>query len=168
MDDFEFTGLDTASNRIHSVHQSTDLATQSFNVIGTWQFHASKDIPDIRRSELYRSARDYFAVLEAVSPGCHIFCEEPIAGRNGKTTRLLCLAAGAIWVAHLDFNLMWHWVDIAHWKKLIAGKGSADKDQIRDWSLEHGGSEDWEEDHYDAHGIGVAGASDLIAVASGD
>lgn len=164
MDDFEFVGLDTASNRIHAVHQRTRLAEKRFEVLDIWEFHASKDIPDVRRGELYRSAREFFAALEIRSPGCHVFCEEPIAGKNGKTTRLLCLATGAIWVAHLDFDLMWHWVDIAHWKKQICGSGAARKPEIQEWSLEHGGQEEWEEDHHDANGIGVSGALDLAAL----
>lgn len=59
---------------------------------------------------------------------------------------------------------MWHWVDIAAWKKAVVGRGDVKKDKIREWSIEHGAPEDWEEDHYDSHGIGVYGAQVLAAL----
>lgn len=163
MEDFEFIGLDSASNRVHSVHQRTKLKApkKKFEVLDVWEFHAEGDTPDIRRIELYRASREYFATLEILSPRCHIFAEEPITGRNGKTNRLLALAAGAIWAAHLDFNVIFHWVDISHWKKQVIGKGNAKKDDVRAWSRKHGGKKKWEEDHHDAHAIGVSGAIDL-------
>lgn len=164
--DFEFIGLDTASSRVHSVHQRTKLKAKKkkFEVIGTWEFYAGEDNADIRRGELYRSCCEYFAVLELISPGCQVFCEEPLALRNGKTTRVLCLAVGAIWTAHLEFNLMWHWVDVAHWKKQICGSGSASKTKVQEWSRKNGGLKKWDEDHHDANAIGVSGATDLIAL----
>lgn len=162
MEEFEFTGIDTASGRVHAVHQRYKKG--KFKVIGVWEFHANKkEGADVRRSELYRSCCEYFAMLATISPGCQVFCEEPISGRNGKTNRILGLVAGAIWTAHLDFDLMWHWVDISHWKKVICGSGGAKKLQIQEWSLKHGGKKKWEEDHHDANGIGVAGALDLVA-----
>jgi Holliday junction resolvasome RuvABC endonuclease subunit len=162
---FEFIGLDTASSRVHSVHQRYEDG--EFKVLDTWEFHAAnKDSVDVRRSELYRSCVGYFDLLSLKSPGCQVFCEEPISGRSGKTTRILCLAAGAIWAAHLDFDLFWHWIDIAHWKKQVVGNGNAKKPQIQEWSMKHGGKKAWEEDHHDAHAIGVSGAKDVAALDS--
>jgi Holliday junction resolvasome RuvABC endonuclease subunit len=160
---FEFVGLDTASNRIHSVHQQYEDG--EFEILGTWEFKAAnKDNIDIRRSELYRASVGYFDLLSLKSPGCQIFCEEPISSRNGKTNRILGLACGAIWAAHLDFDLMWHWIDIAHWKKQIVGSGNAKKPEIQEWSLANGGLDEWDEDHHDANGIGRSGATDLAAL----
>lgn len=84
--------------------------------------------PDERRIELYRAARNLFAKLPTKT---HIFCEEPLSLANGKTTRLLGLAAGAIWAAHTDYDLFWYWIDVSTWKKEIGVGSNANKDLVR-------------------------------------
>jgi Holliday junction resolvasome RuvABC endonuclease subunit len=104
---------------------------------------------DERRHALFTSARQAFALLPA---GTLLVCEEPITGKSGKTTRLLGLAAGAIWAAHLDFQIFWAWGDIAAWKKLIVGNGNADKAAIADWCRAQGVDyPESEPDYFDAH-----------------
>jgi hypothetical protein len=155
----EVFGLDTASSRFHTIRILPDLTPAD-----PYSFRSSESNPDVRRIELFFRAKEFFSVLALRHPGAHVFCEEPISGRNGKTNRLLALACGAIWAAHVECDLMWHWVDITAWKKSVVGRGDVRKDQIREWSIENGAPEDWEEDHYDAHGIGVHGAQILAEV----
>lgn len=144
-------GLDTASDRFHMVSQDRYLV---------FQVRAKDPNPDVRRHQLVFGMKA--AIEEILSQTddqeVHIFCEEPLSLRNGKTTRLLGLAAGAIWAAHLDWDVFWHWVDVAAWKKEVIGKGNATKEDIRQWSLANGGHEDWDEDHHDAWAISHYGA----------
>lgn len=93
--------------------------------------------PDVRRITLFFSTRRF---LRDLPDGSHVFCEEPLALKNGKTTRLLGLAAGAIWAASLERDLYWHWVDVASWKKAIVGHGNATKEQVRAWAVERHGA----------------------------
>jgi len=150
-------GLDTASNRCHLYVHGWSQPWWTRVFIGM------KEVPnpDARRHTLYREAKAAFALLPA---GAHIFCEEPLALKNGRTTRMLGLAAGAIWAAHLDCDLFWHWVDVSHWKKAIVGNGNADKQQVRDWVQQNLG-EHWEQpedaDFYDAACLCAYGESVL-------
>ena len=82
-----------------------------------------------------------------------IYAEEPLSLQNGKTTRVLTLAAGALWATAAKYGIEWHWVDVAHWKKEIVGKGSADKKMIAEWAISDGADEGWEQDFYDAYAI---------------
>lgn len=158
-------GLDTASNRWHmvGVGDKSKLPIDAQTRRATEHEHkALKDKnPDHRRNTLHSEAKKQFCRLTNVRTRpyqqIHIFCEEPLALRNGKTTRLLGLACGAIWAAHLEFDLYWHWVDVASWKKDVIGKGNASKGEIMTWSMAHGGHADWDEDHHDAFAIGTYG-----------
>jgi Holliday junction resolvasome RuvABC endonuclease subunit len=69
----------------------------------------------------------------------------------------LGLAAGAIWASAQDFDLFWHWADVAAWKKAVVGNGNAKKTEVEAWSLMHGGEPHWEEDHHDANAISQHG-----------
>jgi hypothetical protein len=120
-------GLDTASDRWHVCSTSTKEGLRNAH------FRSAVKNTDERRMELYDSARSFFIRLSHMHPGAHLFCEEPLALRNGKTTRVLSLAAGAIWAAHHDLDIYWFWVDVAHWKKVVVGNGNANKDTIREW-----------------------------------
>lgn len=153
-------GLDTASDRWHACSTS--------NVFG--MRNASYRTPtknvDERRMELYEQARDWFTTLADVHPGAHVFCEEPLALRNGKTTRVLSLAAGAIWAGHYNLDLYWFWVDVAHWKKEVVGNGNANKDIIREWceanpAFKHqslgAGELERDPDYYDAYCLKIYG-----------
>lgn len=106
--------------------------------------HESKDKNvDLRRAHLFYAAQQFFA---EIGPGSVVFCEEPLAlPKNGKTTRLLGLAAGAIWAAHVEYDVSWVWVDAAAWKgkedgiyladwKRAAGTRK-DKEAVRAWGL---------------------------------
>lgn len=122
------------------------------------QKESSKEPADVRRVALFLGARLMF---EQIPPGSHIFCEEPLALKNGKTTRILNLACGAVWAAHVQCDITWWWADVSAWKREIIGIGNASKDDIRDWSMFHGGQEDWDEDHHDAHAIMAFGEMQL-------
>lgn len=110
-------GLDTAGNRFHLVRSSGELIEASI----------TKGGPDERRAYLHRQARSAFSTLPK---GARVFCEEPISLQNGETTRILGLAAGAIWAAHLYYDLFWFWVNISTWKREVIGKGNASKADV--------------------------------------
>lgn len=94
-----------------------------------------------RRVQTYRESKELFLdlLIGTTTRESHVFCEEPLALKNGKTTRLLGLAAGAIWAAHVEVcvtnrvDSYWHWVDVASWKKRIVGNGNASKEMIADF-----------------------------------
>lgn len=93
---------------------------------------------DRRRIETVDYARAFFQSVEwsrAEHDEISIYCEEPISLKNGKTTRLLGLAAGAIFGAYVCSNLdaYWYWVDVAAWKKSVLGRGTRPKDFVSDW-----------------------------------
>jgi Holliday junction resolvasome RuvABC endonuclease subunit len=147
-------GLDTASDRWHAVVVDGE---------GQWTSapfaYAKGRTAEHRRAQLYTTAAGFFRHLPA---GSQVFAEEPLALSNGKTTRVLALAAGAIWTAHLEGSgIGWAWVDVAHWKLQVIGKGNATKDEIREWALEHGAGSDWVEDSYDAFAIAQGGVHGL-------
>lgn len=150
-------GLDTASNRWHVVELGSGESRTACCI-------SNDSNPDVRRHDLWSTAHAYFRGLAYKHPGAVIVAEEPLSLKNGKTTRLLALAAGAIWAAHLEFDLFFVWADVAAWKKAVIGKGSASKDEIREWSLVHGGDEGWEEDSHDAFAIATYGAQILDAL----
>lgn len=146
-------GLDTAANRWHAV-ASNGMCGQCGPLKNkAW------DNPDARRQKLYNEARTFFAFLPN---GSHIFCEEPLALQNGKTTRQLGLAAGAIWAAHMEYDLFWYWVNVESWKEKVIGKGAASKQLIQE-HLKKAGIEYPEEDLYDAHAIRRYGEIELEA-----
>lgn len=152
---FAVMGLDTASNRWHAVYYPIEGPRQTFREVRPDKGKKA-EIPDVRRTHLHNSFKRTLALEVPVST--HIFCEEPLALKNGKTTRLLALAAGAIWAAHLEYSVFWHWVDVASWKKDVCGNGNIDKAGITAYSLrELGGEEYWEEDHHDANCLAVYG-----------
>lgn len=137
-------GLDTASDRWHAVCRGTN--GKPLSVVDGEAFHSTPDhrkkgneaykSADVRRAEL---ANAFGAYLLWLPPGTHIFCEEPLALKNGKTTRILSLAAGSLWdrAAVVSDNLIWHWVDVAHWKRVIVGNGNANKTKIQDHVVEN-------------------------------
>lgn len=112
-------GIDTSSARL-----AVSLPKQK-----TFVFDADGDA-DERRIALFRAARTFF---KSLPPRTLAVCEEPLSLKNGKTSRLLGLAAGAIWSAHLECDIFWLWADVSHWKKETVGSGSATKAQIRTW-----------------------------------
>lgn len=155
-------GLDTGSNRIHGIgpRVGTRKRVEEFAV-------KSKDPnPDVRRHELYEGTRNYLRkASEAAPTKLHIFCEEPLALQNGKTTRLLGLVAGAIWASHLDFDCYWYWVNVSTWKRDVVGSGNAKKEQVQEW-VQQQGYNFTEEDYFDAFCIreyGVQVVTKLIA-----
>jgi hypothetical protein len=105
-----------------------------------WLECQDKDV-NVRRVETVEYAWGLFHTIrsDTVSIGkdreIHVFCEEPLALQNGKTTRLLGLAAGAIFGAFVcsGINAYWHWVDQSSWKKAILGRGVRPRDFVSDW-----------------------------------
>lgn len=87
--------------------------------------------PDERRRELFYGAREFF---QGLPTGAWVVCEEPLGlAKNGRTTMILNLAAGAIWAAHLDLDLWWIWLGHSTWKRDIIGRGDAKKSDVRDF-----------------------------------
>lgn len=139
-------GLDTDSNGFHWVSTKTIPFNDRLEKYG-WS--VSKGNVEVRRREMFVNARIFFkgAIDSATVAGTdlHVFCEEPLALQNGKTTRVLCMAAGAVWAAFVVESILngetqpdgpetyWWWVDVAEWKARIVGRGNANKVQIRDY-----------------------------------
>jgi Holliday junction resolvasome RuvABC endonuclease subunit len=146
-------GLDTASTRWHAVTLDGDR-------LDTEWFQDDTGNADQRRIMLYHSARLFFRRLP---DGTHVFCEEPLALKNGRTTRQLALAAGAIWAAHMDLDIWWHWVDVSTWKHQIIGNGNASKQMVALWlNRQHIAYPD--QDFYDAHCLALYGRKALTAL----
>lgn len=139
-------GLDTASSRWHLVSDDGDLLSSSLTGV-KWKN------PDSRR---WRLCVDFEEALTKLGP-IVIYAEEPLSLQNGKTTRLLTLAAGALWATATRLGIEWYWVDVAHWKKEVVGKGSATKEMIAEWAVANGAGEEWEQDFYDAYAIMTLG-----------
>jgi hypothetical protein len=148
-------GLDHDSKGFHAVvfGAETRWRSNSFTEPNT----------DVRRMYACDSFR---AFLDLLPRQAHIFAEEPLSLRNGKTNRVLALMAGALWAQGLGRDLFWHWVDIAHWKREVIGKGNASKEEVADWvraSAKKMGPEDristYEvyPDLFDAHCLAVYG-----------
>ena len=139
-------GLDTAANRWHAAAEG--------GVTGCCPELKGKrwEDPDVRRKHLAGTFDLWLAdVLAGGEPSrVWVFCEEPLALKNGKTTRLLSLAAGALWDRGAITGVEWVWVDVATWKRVIIGNGNADKAEIAAWVQFHLGKTYDEADHYDA------------------
>lgn len=148
-------GLDTASTRWHAV--ASDGFSNGVDLQPSRKPWKDKS-PDERRAELRRTFGETLDALIFVNGhGFAIYCEEPLALQNGKTTRLLSLAAGALWAEADRRGIEWHWVDVAHWKRVVVGNGNADKAKIQAHAEEAYGVEYPAEDYYDAHCIMVYG-----------
>jgi hypothetical protein len=152
-------GLDTASNRWHAVGQD-DLVGYCSELKGV-AWTRGRDAPDRRRSEMTRAFRGWLHLSLTGADRLEIWCEEPLALQNGKTTRLLSLAAGALWdVADPVTRISWEWVDVSHWKAVIVGNGNADKERIRAFVLDRDPDLvrwDDEPDLYDAYCLRLYG-----------
>ena len=111
-------GLDTRTRAFHWV-SSIQLGGRRYG----WVEEPDKMDVENARAALYHEARRFFQLIPR---GAHVFCEEPLALHNGKTTRLLCLVAGAIWSAFIQANpdATWYWIDNSSWKREILGRGS--------------------------------------------
>ena len=156
--DIYVVGIDTSSARF-----AASLPKQR-----TYVFDAEGN-PDERRIQLFRAAREFFLKLPG---GAHVFCEEPISLANGNTTRLLGLAAGAIWAASTDNDIFWHWMNVSTWKKELGLGANIKKEHVRPAieALPAFRHEDREEfltypDLYDAWAIRVTGVRLLHAAA---
>ena len=90
---------------------------------------------DVRRMALYHAAKSLFS---SQKHNTLIVIEEPLSLRNGKTNRLLSLAAGAIWAAGIDCEVhTLFWANVSAWKKDTVGNGNASKEMVKAWALEH-------------------------------
>lgn len=132
-------GIDTNSHGLHWVSTfGIGTETDAGEKYG-WLECKDKDV-DRRRIEtvLYAYALFDKLVDEHVptddDQSLHIFCEEPLALQNGKTTRLLGLAGGAIFGAFVVSGLdaYWHWIDQSSWKKAVLGRGIRPKGYTRE------------------------------------
>lgn len=124
-------GIDTKSRAFH-------WYTVGERVTGHDSFTSSQDDHDVARAEVYAAAKEMFTEIRPA----HIFCEAPLALQNGKTTRLLCMAAAAVFCGFIasDVDAVWYWVDPASWKRQVLGgappRGEKHKPWIRRRCLE--------------------------------
>jgi hypothetical protein len=174
-------GLDTASNRWHAVTDRDDsvgfcselknkawdcqvkkppkkkpkgmTADEHRAAHDAYQL-ALRDSLDRKRLELASAFEPWLTGLLMVD-AVAVYAEEPLALQNPATTRVLSLAAGALFDrAHsvarmgqqtgLGHELHWTWIDVAHWKRVIVGNGNADKAAIRQFVLDSGSMADYE------------------------
>jgi hypothetical protein len=161
-------GLDTASNRWH-------LASRGLAPGFVVAHHKAKGTLDARRQELCETFERSLVGITQLAlmrdlGSVHVFAEEPLALQNGKTTRALGLAAGALWAQHLKFDVWWHWVDVQTWQAMCgvkaADRTAERKAKVREfiWTLTNGSDPnyvDWDEDHYDAAGLAIYGEREL-------
>lgn len=144
-------GLDTAGDRWHATVQGVGNRKAHFP---TSKGPSKGWSPDKRREELCRTFDEFLStmVVLAGDEEIHLFCEESQAfGKNGKTTRILNMAAGAIWCIGLRHPIFWHWVGSSQWKKMIgtSGKKKAVAYPLeKTWCIEHGAEDGWDQDHY--------------------
>lgn len=161
-------GLDTDSYGFAAV----GLGTQ-----WEWTTCVAKGDVDERRNVACKDFRD---LLDSLDPGTWVFCEEPLSLKNGKTSRVLALMAGALWGQAIDHDIFWSWVDVASWKRVIVGRGNADKSLIRahvrqapsitryegaEWRLE---AYEAKPDLYDAHCLAQYGRLALAQLPTED
>lgn len=124
-------GVDTKSRAFHWA--TSDGSTLTYN-----GFTSAQDDHDLARAEVFERSRGLFGDL---SPA-HVFCEAPLALQNGKTTRLLCMAAAAVWCGFVasEVDALWYWVDPSTWKRDVLGgappRGVKHKPWIRQRCLE--------------------------------
>lgn len=175
-------GLDTAGNRWHASGSNEQVGFCSELKGRPWDAEKPKvpikklkgrerqmyvkavsEAADLRRIELVETFGHWLESLPQEQ--IRIYCEEPLALQNGKTTRMLGQVGGALWTIAMAFarsgerDIEWFWVDVAHWKRVVVGNGNADKDAIKAWvraNLELGSRGhifDQEDDLYDAEAI---------------
>jgi hypothetical protein len=154
-------GLDTASNRWHAVTDRDDSVGFCSELKNkAWDCQVKKPPkkkPKGMTADEHRAAHAFepwltgLLMVDAVA----VYAEEPLALQNPATTRVLSLAAGALFDrAHsvarmgqqtgLGHELHWTWIDVAHWKRVIVGNGNADKAAIRQFVLDSGSMADYE------------------------
>lgn len=141
-------GLDTKSRGFHWV---SNLPVEIVGVPQRCGWAETSPDAEAARAELFSQSRALFQVMMHQHGEVHVFCEEPLALQNGKTTRLLGLAAGAIQAGFFQaahFRGWWYWVDVAGWKKSVLGRGAPPADYVGDTSRSR--VKDWIRDQVDA------------------
>jgi Holliday junction resolvasome RuvABC endonuclease subunit len=130
-------GLDTASNRWHAVADDGEVGFCSELKGKDWKHEDKRVAANMRRRQLCQTFGEWLAQTVCYDRDpldVTIYAEEPIALKNGETTRVLSLAAGALWnQAVMGIGVRWVWVDISHWKRVVVGNGNADKAKIQEW-----------------------------------
>lgn len=125
-------GIDTKSRAFHwvsSYESGWDMGS----------FTSIHEDHDMARAEVFEYSRELFEESDEFD---HVFCEAPLALQNGKTTRLLCMAAAAMWCGYVasGSTAIWYWVDPATWKRDVLGgappRGMKHKPWIRQRCLE--------------------------------
>jgi len=82
--------------------------------------------------------------------------EEPIYIQNGTTHKALCCIYSMVVKAFLDWGITPEPVNITKWKKLVVGKGNANKIMVKACMVDRLGlSIDLEQDVYDALAVSI-------------
>jgi len=80
--------------------------------------------------------------------------EEPVYIQNGKTHKALCCIYASVVKAFMDSKLTPQSVNISTWKKIVIGKGNANKQVVKEKMIEILSlPDDLDQDVYDALGI---------------
>lgn len=164
-------GVDTASDRWHASIRYSDGANEVFKAHYPTKGESRHWSADERRQRIVEDFRTFLrqevAMVTSFGEEIHLFCEESQAfGKNGKTTRLLNMATGALWTVGLEFDMFWHWVGSSQWKALVGTSGKKTAVAVpleRDWAIEHGAHASWEDhDHYVAFILAEYGERALV------
>lgn len=123
-------GIDTKSTGMHWV---SNFRIGTHDETYGWTNCKTKHENPRRQADLRRMAIfDYsFGLATALPAGTKVYCEEPLALQNGHTTRLLGLAAGAVWSGFHHGGrgrIEWVWVDVSNWKKTVFGRATPPRD----------------------------------------
>lgn len=89
---------------------------------------------------------------------CWVYLELPMAGPNRKATINQSQVVGAIRLLFLQHNIPHSLVDPGVWKRATLGTGSATKDEIKRWAIQHYHiDERREQDAFDSTAIAAFG-----------
>lgn len=125
MGDAVVIGMDTKTRSFHWVRETPLAGVVEFG----YMERPAREGVEQARAALYWEADALFSELrEQLGDGAdiHVFCEEPLSLKNGATSRLLALVAGAIWAGFVSSQIdaTWYWTDAATWKKAVLGRGA--------------------------------------------
>lgn len=139
-------GIDTKTRAFHWV------ASQSIPA-GRYGWVSSEKDVELARHELFVGSARLLRGLALDQREVHVFCEEPLVLQNGKTSRLLAMAAAAVQAgfflaAEVNPNMWWYWVDAASWKRSVLGRGAPPQEYVGDTARSR--VKDWIRDQVDA------------------
>lgn len=81
--------------------------------------------------------REVFYFLESLNGSAKIYMEEPVVGRNIRSTIVQAQVGGAVMAAAANTGTWLELVNVNSWKKQVVGKGNAGKPEVASWLEEN-------------------------------